>query len=219
MYNREHAMIDKLTYYLKEKFPKGDFKEMPGWKSPALDVIDCVLSLNRRYEGFVLPRVKSFERKHPDLSSLQALLSLINTYKSPYQFSIYEHDYRDEKRANTLVGVIHYLLTIQEKYEGGTELARLENWARSVKPSDYFSVGVPGFGISGFQYLRMRFSADTVKPDVHIINFVSEVTGTRIDGVQAVTILEEAARKANLPVRQLDGTIWEERAKYKGIYD
>lgn len=219
MQNLEHAMVEKLTDHLKAKFSKGDFKDMPGWKSPALDVIDCVLSLNRRYEGFVLPRVKRFARRHPDVSSLQALLSLIKTYKTHHEFSIYELDYRDEKRANTLVGVIQYLISIQEKYEGATELARLENWARSVKPSDYLSVGVPGFGISGFQYLRMRFGADTVKPDVHIINFVSEVVGRRIDGVLAITVLEEAARKANLPVRQLDGTIWEERAKYKGVYD
>lgn len=34
-----------------------------GWESPALNVIDCVLSLNRRCRGFVLPRVTRFNEQ------------------------------------------------------------------------------------------------------------------------------------------------------------
>jgi len=29
-------------------------------------VIDCVLSLNRNYDSFVVPRLDSFERRHPE---------------------------------------------------------------------------------------------------------------------------------------------------------
>jgi hypothetical protein len=36
------------------------------WADPATNVLDCVLSLNRRYDGFVLPRLNKLAERHPD---------------------------------------------------------------------------------------------------------------------------------------------------------
>jgi hypothetical protein len=40
-------------------------------REPALRVIDCVLSLNRWYEGFVLPRLNAFEEQCPNVRSFK----------------------------------------------------------------------------------------------------------------------------------------------------
>ena len=41
--------------------------EGPEWSNPpAVKVIDCVLSLNRNYDKFLVPRLKTFMNNHPD---------------------------------------------------------------------------------------------------------------------------------------------------------
>jgi hypothetical protein len=46
----------------------------PAWRrKPALKVIDCVLSLNRPYDTFVVPRLKDFERERPHVESVADL--------------------------------------------------------------------------------------------------------------------------------------------------
>ena len=101
------------------------------------------------------------------------------------------------------------MLTIQANYDGANEWERLQVWASSVQPGDYPSVGVKGFGLSGFQYMRMLFGVQTTKPDVHVIRFVSEAVGRSVTDVQALFLLEQAAKAANLPLREVDGAIWE----------
>ena len=81
-----------------------------GWSIPPLDVLDCVLSLNRRYDSFCLPRVERFKEQHPEVDSLARLVHLINAYSNPLEFSVQELNYRHEERANTLIGVLNYLL-------------------------------------------------------------------------------------------------------------
>jgi hypothetical protein len=59
----------------------------------------------------------------------------------------------------------------------------------------------------------MLFGAQTTKPDVHIRNFVSEVIGRKVNDQLALALLEQAAANANLPLREVDGAIWRERAR------
>ena len=135
-----------------------------GWPHPPLNVLDCVLSLNRRYEGFVVPRVEDFARRHPDIVRLRHLLELIDQYKTPLKFSVSELDYYHEERAETIRGVVQYLINEQRMYEGSTEAERLRQWATSVTHREYRTVGVRGFGLAGFQYLRMLFGARPPNP-------------------------------------------------------
>lgn len=124
-----------------------------------------------------------------------------------------ELNYNDSRRAGTLAGVLEYLLDAQVDHPGTTEEEKLQHWATWCRPGDYLTVGVPGFGLAGFQYLRMLFGAQTAKPDVHIVKFVSEVVGRELSPVQALNLLERAAKVANLPLREVDAEIWSERAK------
>jgi hypothetical protein len=65
-------------------------------------------------------------------------------------------------------------------------------------PGDYLSVAARGFGLAGFQYLRMLFGAQTTKPDIHIIRFVSTIIGRKVTDVQALYLLERTAKTCRL---------------------
>ena len=182
------------------------------WPWASQRVIDCVLSLNRRYHAVVKPRVENFSANHAQVQSLSDLKTCISTFPSPTAFCAAELNYRDPRRAQTLAGVIDYLIDAQIEHEGADENERLSRWAAWVRPGDYLTVGVSGFGLAGFQYLRMLFGAQTTKPDVHIIRFVSEQLGRKVADVQALNLMERAARLAGLPLREVDAEIWRERA-------
>lgn len=203
---------EKLAKVLSQTFGKVKCRKDYGWSNPALNVLDCVLSLNRAYYSFVVPRIESFSEKNPTVSGLRDLYRLIKKYHTPLAFSVKELRYNDRERALTLIGVVRFLLRVQNRYTMKNEQARLHAWALSAKPADLDDLGVPGFGLAGFQYMRMLFGAQTVKPDVHIKRFVAEVIGRPVNDLTALTMLEQAARRKKLLIREVDGAIWRSRA-------
>jgi len=150
------------------------------------------------------------------VETLDRLLRLIKKYSSPLEFSIKELNYRDEKRAATLVGVSSRLLQVQKVFSGSSETSRLRQWARLAKPSDYEAFGVQGFGLSGFQYLRMLFRAQTTKPDVWIRRFVSDAVGHAVGDSQALTLLEAAGEHLKWSLLAVDNAIWGQMARSTG---
>ena len=80
-------------------------------------------------------------------------------------------------------------------------------------------LGINGFKLAGFQYLRMLFGAETVKPDVHIIRYVESVLGRPIAGspsreVQAVYAMERAGELLEQSARALYVAIWNASARH-----
>ena len=183
------------------------------WKSAPLNVLDCVLSLNRNYDRFCLPTVKRFAERHPEVDTLAGLRRLINRYASPGKFSEQELNYRHPARAEILLAVTTYLLRSQRQFLGSTEMRRLRRWAVTAQPGDYKALNIHGFALSGFQYLRMLFGAQTTKPDRHIRTFVGGALGRRVGDVEALTALEAVARKTKVRLRDLDYAIWESLAR------
>lgn len=206
-----------LVDALRHSFPTRPRRGFASWSVPPLNVLDCVLSLNRKYDSFCRPRVEQFAIQHPEVDTLSRLLRLISGYSTPLEFSIRELNYRDEERAATLIGVTTYLLKAQKRFDGSSETSRLRQWAKSVTPRDFEALDVRGFGLSGFQYLRMLFRAQAAKPDVHIRRFVSEAVGHAVGDVQALTLLEAAAGHLGWPLLALDNKIWEQRARGRGV--
>jgi hypothetical protein len=200
--------VNRIAQVLAKRFAGLKPMRNYGWPVPPLDVLDCVLSLNRPYYRFVKPRVEDFAERHPTLTTLRGLKRIIDSYPSPLSFSVKELRYRDPGRADTLVGVVNYLLRNQSRYTGTTEWARLHCWAKKIDATDYKSVGVRGFGIAGFQYLRILFGANTSKPDVHIKRFVSRLLGRRVNEVETICLLERAAKLTGVPLREADNAIW-----------
>jgi hypothetical protein len=183
------------------------------WRRPAAQkVIDCVLSLNRRYDGFVVPRLEQFALLYPSVATVKDLFKLIESFDSPASFVGQVLNYRDPARASILFGVSGYLVGICEG-SIGSEDDRLLAWARAAKPQEYRAMGVKGFGLAGFQYLRMLFGANTTKPDVHIIRFVRNAINRDVNSVQALALLEQAAAAADVSLRDFDTTVWESSAR------
>jgi hypothetical protein len=186
------------------------------WAYPSLNIIDCVLSLNRQYEKAVRPRVEFFRKKHPDCNSVAELIHLIHSYKGNFEkFTLENLNLKHAERGRIINDVCKYLEQELSDIVGENEMDKLNNWANDVRPGDSYFVGVKGFGLSGFQYLRMLFGAQTAKPDVHIINYVSDIIGRKVTDIEALYILEKAAKKNNLPLRDLDFSIWQERSSKK----
>jgi hypothetical protein len=57
------------------------------------------------------------------------------------------------------------------------------------------------------------FGANTTKPDVHICRFVGSSVEHRVSDIEALELLEEAAREAGIVPLNLDTTIWEASAR------
>ena len=186
-------------------------------------LLDCVLSLHRRWEDFVLPRVREFGRQHPRVASLDDLAQCVNGAGGCVQFYKQALDYDYVDSAQMFDRVLNYLLKEIGNHLGATEMDRLAHWARNAKTSGYRSIwvdpdgdraNIPMFGIAGWQYCRMLFGADTSKPDIAVKGFVRECLGRSLPAISVVGIMEEAApqvpqlRATGKPVRETDLRVW-----------
>lgn len=204
----------RLAEAVSRDFPAPAPSTDRAWfRPPALRVIDCVLSLNRHYDRFVVPRLDRFEQEHPTTTSVKALRQLIASCSSAASFCATVLRYRDPARATTLSDVVDYLLDAIGEIDGNTEDERLAQWARDARPGDYLSLGISGFGLAGFQYLRMLFGADTTKPDVHVRRYVGHAIRRPVSDVRALYLLERAAKSHGRSLRDLDTSLWEWAAR------
>ena len=187
----------------------------PEWSyPPAVKVIDCVLSLNRKYDTFVIPRLKTFMSNHPEIQRVVELAKLMDHYPTPHAFVQQEINYNHEDRARILDSVVKYFCTILAAAKTlEQEKEKLTQWAIESKPHGYQTLRIKGFGIAGFQYLRMLFGADTTKPDVHIIRFLSDILNRRVSDIESLLLLEAASKREDLSVRAVDSYIWKRGAR------
>lgn len=199
-----HTLADAIRREFGQVQPPEDY----GWSNAVLNAIDCVLSLHRHYRRFVVPRVEHFRRLHPDFVELAQLRQLMNRYNDIERFGIHELDCNFRDRMLTLQGVVEYLIAVQDQFGEHTEWERLRSWAAAARPVDAPNVRVRGFGLAGFQYLRMLFGANTTKPDVHIRGYISDVIGRNVSDAEALELLEQAAALAQVSLLAIDQAIW-----------
>jgi hypothetical protein len=181
-------------------------------RAPAVRVIDCVLSLNRPYK-FAFDRARTFGEKHPEIRSITDLKTFMAGWPSAQEFVRDELNYNHRERADTLSAVVSWLAGIAGSGPDQAQLLNLEKWSSSAKPEDCQTINIRGFKLAGFQYLRILFGANTAKPDVHIIGFVSSQIGHKVTANEALRLLEGAAVQTGIHLRDLDGSIWEDRAR------
>jgi len=188
----------------------------------ALKVLDCVLSLNRRYDEFVVPTLQDFKKRNPTVISLSDLDNLKNSLGGAYDFFCRELGYYDYDRAQVFDLVLTYLIKAIPQFTGCNELESLRLWATGTKPTGYeqmlYVEGVgpcrpKGFAIAGWQYLRMWFGADTCKPDRHIVQFLKDTLRRNVNPANAVELMEITAPLAGLAVREADHRIWSNYSK------
>ena len=208
--------IDAVAERIRRLGPdvRGYGKVDPAWaRSPAVRVIDCVLSLNRKYDGFVVPRLDAFVENHPKICTVKELVYLMSSFPTPHAFMRQVLNYNYEERANTLQSVVDFVYNIVKETPDVPEDEVLKQWAINAKPYEYQDLNIKGFGIAGFQYLRMLFGADTTKPDVHIIRFVSKILDRNVSAIEALRLLEASSAHLGLSVRDVDTYIWEISAR------
>ena len=105
------------------------------------------------------------------------------------------------RRAQELRGLVRYF-----RERNVTTLRRLRTWATTSQPEDF--VGhIKGLGPAVYRSLAMRMGVDTVKPDVHVLRFVSAAIGRTATQAEAVEGLTEAAARLGLPARDLDWSV------------
>ena len=188
--------------------------EGPEWSNPpAVKVIDCVLSLNRNYDKFLVPRLEAFMNNHPDTQRVVDLANLMDSDPTPHAFVKQELNYNHEDRANILRSVVRYVCTIIEGAPIASEEEVLKQWAIQAKPQDYRTPNIKGFALAGFQYLRMLFGAQTAKPDKYIIGFVSDILNRKVSDVKSLYLLEAASERTGLSIRTVDNFIWKRGAR------
>ena len=172
-----------------------------------------MLSLNRRYDSFVVPRLDRFEREHPDVRTVADLQRLMRRYECSDVFVSKVLDYRHTERAATLNAVVDWLATVGGNGSYAEQLSNLQRWADAARPGAHTALRIRGFGLAGFQYLRMLFGANTTKPDIHICRFVATCLGHSVSDIEALQFLESAAHEVKISLRDLDTTIWESSAR------
>ena len=108
---------------------------------------------------------------------------------------------------------MEFVCNIVEKTPDVPEEKTLRQWAINAKPEEYQTLNIKGFGIAGFQYLRMLFGADTTKPDKHIRDFIFEILNRYVSDIDAVFLLETASKRVGFSVRDVDAYIWDKGAR------
>lgn len=182
-------------------------------RPPAVRVIDCVLSLNRNYDKFLVPRLNTFQSKNREITTVLQLHTAMTDAGSAHEFVMKHLNYRDEARANTLAGVVSWLTTVAGNSTPDTQLENVQRWAAEASPKEFLTLGIKGFGLAGFQYLRMLFGANTAKPDFRICEWVAGIVGHKMAPWRCLELLERASSAAGIKLRDLDTTIWEREAR------
>ena len=134
----------------------------------------------------VVPRLEAFMNNHPNTHRVIDLANLMASYPTPYTFMKQELNFNSEQKARILQAVVKFVCQIVQNTPNVPEEEALTQWAIQVKPQDYQTLNIKGFALAGFQYLRILFGADTIKPDVHIKRFISEILDRKVSTVKSL---------------------------------
>lgn len=177
-----------------------------GYSNPAFICIDATLSINRKYNNFVVPRLRYFAQRYPDVLDLSSLLQLIQ--ELGYDGFHLAWNYRHPARVMVLERLVTRYIQRNLEYEFSDDLEGMRHWAKSVSVRDYKHFGVEGIGLATFQYLRMMLGVSTVKPDVHIKRAMGLALGRKTGELESIALLEEASKALGLPATTVDHNLW-----------
>jgi len=198
-------MADKFCNFIKKlSLEFGNLPEEFDYDNPPLILIDAVLSINRRYREFVVPRIELM--KGENIKTLEELRRKIDDLGKDGFCELWNYNHPD--RVRMLSDLTDKFLKIKKEFRLSDDLQVLHKWGKQSKVSDSHDFNIRGIGFTTFQYLRLLCKADTTKPDRHILRAVKEGIGQNVPELEAVDIIEKAAKKLNIPVRQLDYALW-----------
>ena len=205
------ADVDRLVAHLRSLRLRYDF-EPPAehcYTSATLILCDAVLSANRRYKEFVLPRLELLRLKGIDRQSLSELVELIERAGEVAFTQVW--NYNDLTRVRRLRNLAQRFIALKQNYGLTNDLEVLQKWAQVSTVGDCDRFGVPGIGLATFQYLRILCGIETVKPDVHLRQAVRDGLNRKVsDDKKVIELLEAASQRMSVPAkRRLDYAIWD----------
>jgi hypothetical protein len=171
------------------------------------ELFDTVLDYQNR-AATVRKAQEHFRNRHGDeVRTFADLEQVLGEHPDDEDLAAYLWGNRHWRGARELRGLVAYF-----RERDVTDLAALQRWAASSTQEDF--VGhVKGLGPAVYRSLVMRMGVDTIKPDVHVLRFVSSAIGRRVTQDEAVSSLEEIARRLETTARTLDGGIWAYQAR------
>ena len=188
-------------------------------QSPAVKVINSVLSLGLGYRKVIKPKLDAFQEKNPDVRQVTELAAFIKEdYQTPIDFLNkefnYEHKPKSIRKANAINSVCEKLCGIINASPSVPEEDAIRQWALQAKPKGHSVWNIKEFRITGFQWLRMLFGADTAKPDKHVLNFLADTLNEKFPQtnekkkLEAVNLIEETSARSEFSARDIDRIIW-----------
>ena len=194
--------------------------------TPAVKVINSVLSLGMGYRKVIERKLDAFQEKNPDVRQVTELAVFIEEdYQTPIDFLNKEFNYKHKpksiRKANAINSVCEKLCGIINASPSVSEEDAIKQWALQAKPKGYSVWNITEFKIAGFQWLRMLFGADTAKPDTHILNFLADTLGEEFPKtnekkkLEAVELIEETSAHSEFSARDIDRIIWSFMSKKK----
>ena len=185
--------------------------------TPAVKVINSVLSLGMDYRRVIEPKLDAFQDKNPDVRQVTELAAFIKDYETPIDFLSNEFNYKPKpksiRKANAINSICEKLCGIINASPSVSEEDAIRQWALQAKPEGYRVWKIKEFRLTGFQWLRVLFGADTSKPDRRILNFLSDTLNEKFPDsdkkkLEAVDLIEEASAHSEFSARDIDRIIW-----------
>ena len=107
----------------------------------------------------------------------------------------------------TRIALLRKLLAFFESV-GVIDQASLHAWAARSTFEHDFRNKVKGLGIAVFHWLQIRSNVDSVKPDVHVLNFGKRVIGRRVSEKVLVDAISQIAPLVGQSMATVDVTVW-----------
>jgi len=208
---------DRVDEYAKEVEYRSQAEKFLGlerWTGddPLLLLADAAgTTTGQGYFTHVKPSVEAFQTRFLESGRVTSFAELASL--DP-QDSTLEQIFEAQRKRRVLVQGA----AVFSKIGSGTDLERLQHWARRADPYDYSSDpfgSTSGVGLRTFQYLRMIAGIDTVKPDIQVQRFIRELadaTGNpHLDPARDQTVLESCewlAEVTSYRMIELDQIAW-----------
>jgi hypothetical protein len=165
--------------------------------------------LDYQNQAAAIQKAEDHYRAHhyPDIRTLDDLETVLERFPEDRdgndelaQYLWGNHHWR---RAGELRGLVTYF-----RERNVTTLRRLRTWATASQQEDFVGQ-IKGLGPAVYRSLAMRMGVDTVKPDVHVLRFVSGAIGRKANQAEAVDGLTDVAGRLGVPARDLDWSVLE----------
>ena len=173
------------------------------YENPVLILVDAVLSINRNYNNFVVPRLELIK-----ISGIDSFTKLEKELSKGEEYFMSFWNYKHIERVELLRDLLKYYKDFQKINNIQGDIETLKTWGKESSVENFKDWNVKGIAFTTYQYLRMLCGADTVKPDIHILRVVEEGMGKKLSPRDSVIAIENISKNMGVGARELDHAIW-----------